>query len=113
MSNDTNCCGGGNEDTNTDCCSGGSEASGTSAGELFSEFCGANLADGAISLRTKELMAISLSLVTKCEPCVKIHINKAKNMGITDAEIQECVNIAVMFGGAPVMMLYNMVTGKL
>jgi selenide,water dikinase len=107
MSDDTNCCCGGNEDTNTDCCSGGSEASGTSAGELFSDFCGANLADGAVSLRTKELMAISLSLVTKCEPCVKIHINKAKNMGITDAEIQECVNMAVMFGGAPVMMFYN------
>ncbi|MCX6344402.1 MAG: selenide, water dikinase SelD [Armatimonadetes bacterium] len=91
----------------TDCCSGGSEASGTSAGELFSEFCGANLADGAVSLRTKELMAIALSLVTKCEPCVNIHINKAKNMGITDAEIQECVNMAIMFGGAPVMMFYN------
>lgn len=94
MSDDTNCCGSG---------------SGTAASpaELFSEFCGANLTDGAVSLRTKELMAISLSLVTKCEPCVKIHINKAKKMGITDAEIDECVMIAVMFGGAPVMMFYN------
>jgi selenide,water dikinase len=100
MSDDTNCCGSG---------------SGTAArpAELFSEFCGANLTDGAVSLRTKELMAISLSLVTKCEPCVRIHINKAKKMGITDAEIDECVMMAVMFGGAPVMMFYNTIMGKL
>ena len=94
MSNDTNCC-----------CS--DSQTNSSPAELFSEFVGANLTDGAISLRAKELMAISLSLVTKCEPCVKIHIDKAKKMGITDAEIDECAMLAVMFGGAPVMMLYN------
>lgn len=133
MSEDTNCCCGGNGDSPVDCCSGEevkeescccssdssdcccSEGGGVAASpaEIFSEFCGANLADGAVSLRTKELMAISLSLVTKCEPCVKIHINKAKKMGITDAEINECLMMAVMFGGAPVMMFYNSIMGKL
>lgn len=120
MSEQTNCCCGGNGETEPEtqaascccsdessegCCSSGGTAA--SPAELFSEFCGANLSDGAVSLRTKELMAISLSLVTKCEPCVKIHINKAKKMGITESEINECVMLAVMFGGAPVMMFYN------
>lgn len=133
MSEDTNCCCGGNGDSPADCCSGAevkeescccssdsgdccsSEGGGVAASpaEIFSDFCGANLADGAVSLRTKELMAIALSLVTKCEPCVTIHINKAKKMGITDAEINECLMMAVMFGGAPVMMFYNSIMGKL
>ena len=33
--------------------------------------------DGALSKKTKELMALSISIVTKCEPCMEWHLDQA------------------------------------
>ena len=91
-----------------DCCAQpDNTAAPTAAGEKFSDFMRAVNSPGAIPLKTKELMAISLSLLSKCEPCVKIHIDKARAMGISQAEIDEAVWMAISFGGAPVMMFYE------
>jgi AhpD family alkylhydroperoxidase len=80
--------------------------------EKFSAFMGAVNSDGAISLRNKELISIALSVVCKCEPCVKIHVDKARSLGIGQAEIDEAVWMGIAFGGAPVMMFYNTIMGK-
>ncbi|MDP2899161.1 MAG: selenide, water dikinase SelD [bacterium] len=80
--------------------------------EKFSAFMGAVNSEGAISLRNKELISIALSVVCKCEPCVKIHIDKARSLGIGQAEIDEAVWMGIAFGGAPVMMFYNTIMGK-
>jgi selenide,water dikinase len=84
----------------------------TAAEERFMEFMGAVNAEGAVPVRTKELIAIALSVAQKCEPCVKIHIDKARKMGITQAEIDEAVWMGISFGGAPTMMFYNAVMGE-
>jgi AhpD family alkylhydroperoxidase len=84
---------------------GGSGAA--AAKEAFGAFMGAVNADGAIDLRTKELLAIALSVLAKCEPCVRIHINKAREMGISEEEINEAAWMAISFGGAPTMMFFN------
>ena len=81
--------------------------------DRFAAFMEAASKDGAIPFRNKELMAISLSLLTKCEPCVKIHIDKARSLGIGDEEIAEAVWLAVGFGGAPILMFYNALKDKL
>ncbi len=80
--------------------------------EKFSAFMGAVISEGDISLRNKELIAIALSVVAKCEPCVKIHADKARSLGISDSEINEAVWMGIAFGGAPVMMFYNTIMGK-
>ena len=69
-------------------------------------------ADGAISSRAKELMAVALSVLSKCEECVKIHIEEARSMGISEDEISEAVWMAISFGGAPTMMFYRSVMEK-
>lgn len=105
------------------CCAGGAaqepccanppgDGTELAAQNRFMEFMGAVNADGAIPVRTKELIAIALSVAQKCEPCVKIHINKARSMGITQEEIDEAVWMGISFGGAPTMMFYNAVMGK-
>ncbi len=89
-----------------------SEAGAAAAKQAFGAFMGVRNADGAIDLRNKELMAIALSVLPKCEPCVRLHIDKARDMGIGDEEINEAVWMAISFGGAPVMMFYNSVRGQ-
>lgn len=60
-----------------------------------------------LDARTKQAIAIALAVLAKCEPCVKIHIKKAKDMGFSQEEIDEAAWMAISFGGAPTMMFYQ------
>ena len=57
--------------------------------------------DGAISLKTKELIAVSIGVATKCEPCIRLHVKKCLDVGCTKEEIMEAAGVAVMMGGGP------------
>jgi AhpD family alkylhydroperoxidase len=50
--------------------------------------------DGALAKKTKELMALSISIVTKCEPCMEWHLNQALKAGATDEEVFETIDVA-------------------
>lgn len=78
----------------------------------FADFMRNVNAEGAVSLRSKELIAIALSVLTKCEPCVKLHLDKARSMGISEDEISEAVWLAISFGGAPIKMFYDTINHK-
>ena len=56
---------------------------------------------------TKKLIGLALSVLSKCEPCVKIHARDAKRAGASDEEIAEAVALAISFGGASVNMFYQ------
>ena len=57
--------------------------------------------DGAISSKTKELMAITAAHVTACPWCIDVHTKRAKEKGNTDEEIAEAVFVAMaMTAGA-------------
>ena len=55
--------------------------------------------DGALTKKTKELMALSISIVTKCEPCMEWHLDQAIQVGATDEEIYETIDVAIEMGG--------------
>ena len=90
-------------------CSGSEQLStGVSQTEAkFHEFLKSANGPGALDAKTKQAMAIALSLLAKCEPCVKSHIKKARDMGFTKEEIDEAAWMAIAFGGAPLMMFYK------
>ena len=90
-------------------CSGSEELSaGVSATEAkFHEFLHSANAPGGLGAKTKQAMAIGLSVLAKCEPCVKSHIKKARAMGFTQEDIDEAAWMAIAFGGAPLMMFYK------
>ena len=52
------------------------------------------VADGAIPVKYKELMAIAVALTTQCPYCIDIHSNNARKAGATDAEIAEAGMVA-------------------
>ncbi len=57
--------------------------------------------DGALKRKTKELMALSISIVTKCEPCMEWHLDQALQAGAKDEEIYETIDVAIEMGGGP------------
>ncbi len=54
---------------------------------------------GALEKRIKELMALSISIVTKCEPCMEWHLDQALQAGATDGEVYESIDVAIEMGG--------------
>lgn len=57
--------------------------------------------DGAISKKTKELIAVGISVVINCESCMQWHIEQAYSDGATQEEIIEAVEVGVEMGGGP------------
>lgn len=88
------------------CCAPGSAPTEDSM-KQFMQFMGTAMAPGALDVVTKEYLAIALALAVNCVPCAKIHIRKAKAMGIGAQELDEAAALAVAFGGCRVMMLWN------
>lgn len=89
-----------------ECCAEGSGTPDQALG-LFQDFMGTALRPGAVDVVTKELIAVALSLAVHCVPCARIHLRKAKEMGIGDAELEEAAAIATAFAGCRAMMLWN------
>lgn len=59
----------------------------------------ASTADGALSTKTKELIALSVAIATHCDGCVVYHMADALRAGATHEEISEAIGVAVMMGG--------------
>jgi selenide,water dikinase len=89
-----------------ECCAEGSGTPDQALG-MFQDFMGSALQPGALDIVTKELMAVALSLAVHCVPCAKIHLRKAREMGIGEAELEEAAAIATAFSGCRAMMLWN------
>lgn len=75
--------------------------------QAFKAFMGKAGKPGALDAATKQALNIALSVLAKCEPCLKTHVRKARDMGFTQDEIDEAAWMAIAFGGSPVMMFYQ------
>jgi len=62
--------------------------------QAFWAFDKAALAAGAIPAKYKELMAVAVALTTQCPYCIEVHVKKAKEAGVSDAELAETVMVA-------------------
>ena len=69
--------------------------------------------DGALNKKTKELMALSISIVTKCEPCMEWHLDQAMQAGATDEEIYETIDVAIEMGGGQALAYSRFVLNAL
>ena len=49
-----------------------------------------------IDSKIKELIAIGASVSANCHPCVKYHVNKAREMAIDEEEIQQAIEVGKM-----------------
>jgi AhpD family alkylhydroperoxidase len=58
---------------------------------------------GALDIKSKELIGLTCSLVLRCDDCVKYHLGKCREAGLTTAEVHEAVGIATLVGGTIVI----------
>lgn len=73
-------------------------------GDLLGAFMNFNMqafAEGDLSAKTKELIAVACAHITRCPYCIDGHARKAKESGATDGEIAEAIIVAAaMSAGA-------------
>ncbi|MCY1668031.1 carboxymuconolactone decarboxylase family protein [Rhizobium sp. SL86] len=61
-------------------------------------------ADGALSKKTKELIALGIGITQRCDGCIGFHVKALKDLGATREEIAEVAAMATYMGGGPAMM---------
>jgi AhpD family alkylhydroperoxidase len=60
-------------------------------------------AEGALDVKTKELLGLVASAVLRCDDCVRYHLEGAKKAGCTAEEVTETLGIATLIGGTIVI----------
>ena len=70
--------------------------------ESFRAFSNSVFADGAVSSKTKQLIAVAVAHVTQCPYCIRGHTRAALRKGVTPEEIMEAIWVAAEMraGGA-------------
>lgn len=60
-------------------------------------------AEGALDVKTKEMLGLVASMVLRCDDCIKYHVGKCHEMGLNTEEIYEVFAIANIVGGTIVI----------
>lgn len=69
--------------------------------EAFLKMEAVTYTDGALPKKTKELIAIGISVAIDCESCMEWHITQAARDGATRQEVLEAVEVAMEMAGGP------------
>lgn len=56
--------------------------------------------EGALPARTKEMLGLVASLVLRCDDCIRYHIIRCREEGVSDGEIEEALAIGLVVGGS-------------
>ncbi|MCF8237914.1 MAG: carboxymuconolactone decarboxylase family protein [Saprospiraceae bacterium] len=56
--------------------------------------------DGALPVKTKELMGLVASMVLRCDDCIKYHLGTCYELGCATEEIYEVFSVANLVGGS-------------
>ncbi len=70
----------------------------------FSQLAAAGTKEGALSKKTRELVALGISVASRCDDCIGFHVQTLVKLGITRAELEDVLGTAVYMGGGPSMM---------
>jgi AhpD family alkylhydroperoxidase len=61
-------------------------------------------ADGALSKKTKEMIALAIGIATRCDGCIGYHAEALVRLGCSRDEYNEVLGMAVYMGGGPSLM---------
>jgi len=70
----------------------------------FAQLAQASMAEGAISAKNKELIALAIGVTQRCSGCIGFHVKALKKLGATRAELEEMLAVCVYMGGGPALM---------
>lgn len=67
----------------------------------YAQLHAAATAEGVLSKKTKELIALAISVVNKCDGCISSHARAAAIQGASRDEVSEAIGVAIMLSGGP------------
>lgn len=56
--------------------------------------------DGALDMRTKEMLGLVASYVLRCDDCIRYHLGKCHEAGVTEEQVFEILAIGNLVGGS-------------
>ncbi|MGC2191986.1 MAG: carboxymuconolactone decarboxylase family protein [Candidatus Dormiibacterota bacterium] len=59
------------------------------------------MVDGAVSAKHKELIALAISIVKRCDGCLAAHARGAARRGATPQEVAEAIGVTLLLEGGP------------
>ncbi len=72
--------------------------------KAFSAIAQAALAPKALDTKTKELVALGISVAIRCDDCIAFHVKAALDHGATRDEVLETLGTAIYLGAGPSVM---------
>ena len=60
-------------------------------------------AEGALPVKTKEMLGLVASMVLRCDDCVSYHVQECHKVGVTRAEFDEIFSVGLVVGGSIVI----------
>lgn len=69
----------------------------------WANFVDTALEPAALDRKSKELVALGMSLTAQCKYCVGVHVQKCLDAGAKEAEIVDVCHVAMVMGGGPAM----------
>jgi AhpD family alkylhydroperoxidase len=72
--------------------------------KAFGDLGRAATAPGELDARTKELIALALSVAARCDPCIGFHTQALARLGATRRQVDETLAVTTYMGGGPSLM---------
>jgi AhpD family alkylhydroperoxidase len=70
----------------------------------FGQLARAAMAEGAMSAKNKELIALAIGITQHCSGCIGFHVKALHKLQCTRAELEEMLSVCVYMGGGPALM---------
>ncbi len=67
----------------------------------FAQLHKAAMAEGALPVKTKELIALAIAVIEQCDGCIASHARGAVRAGATREEAAEAIGVTFLMGGGP------------
>jgi AhpD family alkylhydroperoxidase len=72
--------------------------------KAFGSLALAATASNALDTKTKELLALAISVAVRCDPCITYHASAAQRQGASREEVAEAMSLALYMGAGPSAM---------
>ena len=59
--------------------------------------------EGALDVKTKEMLGLVASMVLRCDDCIKYHVGRCYELNVTTDELYEIFSVANIVGGTIVI----------
>jgi len=67
----------------------------------YSDLSAAAMAEGALTAKTKELIALAIAITRECDGCIAVHAKGAARQGAATEEVTEMIGVAISMNGGP------------